>query len=318
MTEFEALQQQVARMAKDKRELRKQVQDEALARAKVEADVAGLELELEAVRAAAKADRDLAPNPEHFEVAAQAGEHVGNLLHQLAEFGAQAPLEQGFGGSVLEAAKAIVELREGKARAEKATAAYQVDGEKLVRMAREDLDRVTKRIEELDRELDRALDAILLASAHDNWGPAHDLCVKHERVLPSTPRPKDVLGELHGRLAAMRGALTETLRELSSRDRWCGGALSYREDGAGMGCSPACRSRKECAVLHSINTGKPQTEVIAAARPFMEAVPSWDCNKDDDVTVVVTARQTAALCRAFDIMDGKRDEDEDKDEAKTT
>ena len=44
------------------------------------------------------------------EVAERAGEHVGALLRQLAEHGPQAPPEQGFGGSVLAAAKAIVEL----------------------------------------------------------------------------------------------------------------------------------------------------------------------------------------------------------------
>jgi hypothetical protein len=57
------------------------------------------------------------------EVAERAGEHIGTLLHQLAQFGACAPLEQGYGGSVLEAAQAIVKLRTERSQYRK-----QVDG----------------------------------------------------------------------------------------------------------------------------------------------------------------------------------------------
>lgn len=68
-----------------------------------------------------------------------------------------------------------------------------------------------------------------------------------------------------------------------------------------------CADAGDChiAAARSSDAGKPESDVIKAARPFMDALPAWTDDEDDLVHVLVKAREMAALRRAFDLMDGK-------------
>ena len=107
-----------------------------------------------------------------------------------------------------------------------------------------------------------------------------------------------LLARAQGRLAKMRKFLKERDCQYGPETK-CSSCMFCNET-----ASKACAY----APLHIFlwdtpEPGKPEADVIVAARPFMEAVPLWDCNEDEPVTVVVTARETAALCQAFDAMD---------------
>lgn len=62
-----------------------------------------------------------------------------------------------------------------------------------------------------------------------------------------------------------------------------------------------------CPLHTKANTHLARLEALArAVEPLVAAVPSWDANLDDTVTLTVKVRDTAALCLAWDALHPER------------